>query len=210
MRNAARQDADAVRRVGAFRRVRSRLVAAAVLSGSLMLSASTFADQATVPLGLQVELFAKVADYDKTLPGRSEGVVRVVIVSRRSVPESVAAAARVLNTLSSLATISGLPHEDVSVEFTDAASLAALCKSRSVSILFMTPGLIDVDDSVSKALVGVPVLSVSATSEGVSKGIVLGFDLVGGKPKLLVSLSASRAQGVRLSSDVLKIATVIE
>ncbi len=40
--------------------------------------------------------------------------------------------------------------------------------------------------------------------------MTLGFDLVGAKPKLLVNLSACRRQGVQLSSDVLKIATVVE
>jgi hypothetical protein len=168
------------------------------------------ADSATVPLGLQVELFAKVADYDKTLPGRSEGVVRVVVVSRSGVAESTSAAARVMNALSGVSTIAGLQHKDSTVEFTDAPALAALCKSQGVSILFMAPGLADVAESVSKELTNVPVLSVSATAEGAARGMVLGFDLAGGKPKLVINLPASKRQGVRLSAEVLKIATVIE
>jgi hypothetical protein len=168
------------------------------------------ADSATVPLGLQVELFAKVADYDKTLLGRSEGMVRILVVTRAGVAESASAGARVLNALSAIATISGLPHQDTSVEFTDAPSLIALCKARGVSILYMTPGLVDVDENVSKELANIPVLSVSATAEGTAKGMVLGFDLAGGKPKLVVNLPASKRQGVRLSVEVLRIATVIE
>jgi hypothetical protein len=185
-------------------------IAGPILLGALALPVATSADSASVPLGLQVDLFAKVADYDKTLPGRAEGVVRVVVVTRGGVPESASAAARVLNALSNVARISGLPHEDSSVEFAGAASLAALCKSRSISILYMTPGLTDVDEAVAKELLGIPVLTVSSTAEGVPKGIVLGFDLVGAKPKLLVNLTACRNQRVELSSDVLKIATVIE
>jgi uncharacterized protein DUF4154 len=186
------------------------VAAGAILVGSLALSTATRADSASVPVGLQVELFAKVADYDKTLPGRAEGVVRVVVVTRGGVPESTSAAARVLNALSNMSRISGLPHEDSSVQFTDAASLATLCRDRTVGILYMTPGLTDVDDAVARALAGVPVLTVSATADGVPKGIVLGFDLVGAKPKLLVNLTSCRNQNVRLSSDVLKISTVIE
>jgi hypothetical protein len=185
-------------------------VVGAVLFASFALPVATRADSASVPLGLQVELFAKVADYDKTLPGRTEGIVRVVVVTRGGMPESASAAARVLNALSGVSRISGLPHEDSTVEFTDATSLAALCKSGSIAILYMTPGLADVDDAVAKALFGVPVLTVSATAEGVSKGVVLGFDLVGAKPKLLVNLTSCRNQRVELSSDVLKIATVIQ
>jgi hypothetical protein len=150
-----------------------------------------------------------VADYDKTLPGRGEGLVRVLVVTRDGVAESAAAGARVLNGLSNVSRISGLPHEDSAVQFTDAPALAALCKERSVGILYMTPGLTDVDAAVAAALTGVPVLTVSASAEGVSRGIVLGFDLVGARPKLLVNLASCRNQDVVLSSDVLKVATVI-
>jgi hypothetical protein len=194
-------------------RTRSRLrglVTAGALSGLLLASAGTRADSASVPLGLQVELFTKVAEYDKTLPGRSEGIVRTLVVTRSRVPESASAAARVLKALSNIERVSGLPHEDSAVEFMDVSSLAGLCKARSVSILYLTPGLTDIDQPLSEALVGTAVLTVSASAEGVSKGIVLGFDLVGGKPKLIVNLRATRDQGVRLSADVLKIATVIE
>jgi len=168
------------------------------------------ADSTIVPLGLQVQLVSKVADYDKTLPGRESGVVRVLVVERAAAPESASAAAHALNALSNIDRIAGLPHEDALVEFSDAAALASVCRARGASILFVTPGLADAYESIAAALVGVPVLSVSATVSGVAKGIVLGFDLVGGKPKLFVSLSATRKQGVRLSPDVLKIATVIE
>jgi hypothetical protein len=40
--------------------------------------------------------------------------------------------------------------------------------------------------------------------------VVLGFDLVGGKPKLVVHLRRAREQAVELSSQVLKLAKVIE
>jgi hypothetical protein len=189
--------------------VRARRILAALVT-VLATARSARGDTAAVPLGLQVELLSKVADYDRTLPGRAEGIVRVVVVSRHGVAESTSSAARVVNALSSLPRISGLPHEDTAIEYTDASSLAALCRARSISILYMMPGLTDVDPEVARALTGVPVLTVSATADGVPKGIVLGFDLVGAKPKLVVSLSASRNQGVRLSSEVLKIATVIE
>jgi hypothetical protein len=194
--------------------IASGWVRALVVSGSLLcpvaVSSDARADSASVPLGLQVELFAKVASYDKTLPGRAEGVVRVLVVTRKGLAESASAAAHVLNALSNTPRIAGFPHEDSTVEFTDAAELAALCRTRSMSILYMTPGLADVDEAVAKALVGVPVLSVSASAEGVPKGMVLGFDLVGGKSKLLVNLSSCRNQGVGLSADVLKIATVVQ
>ncbi len=187
---------------------RGLAISTAAFVASLSLTTGTLADSASVPLGLQVDLIAKITDYDRNLPGRSEGVVRVAVVTRREVVESASAAARAMNALSNVATISGLPHEDSLVEFTDGASLATLCKSRSISVLYVMPGLADVAASLSEALAGIPVLVVSATAEGVSKGMDLGFDLIGGKPKILVNPRALQRQGIRLSSDLLTIAKV--
>jgi hypothetical protein len=169
-----------------------------------------FADSVAVPFGLQVSLFTKVADYDRTLPGRTLGVVRVVVLTRAGSSESAAATGQVLDALAGVPRISGLPHEDLSVQFSDAASLAELCRTRSISIVYLTPGLADVIGALSTALKGIPVLTVSASAEGARNGAVLAFDLIASRPKLIVNLSAGREQGVRLSSDVLKMAMVIE
>lgn len=191
-------------------RIARRATVGAILTGALAWPPSANGDSVAVPVGLQVELFAKVADYDKTLRGRADGVVRVLVVTRGGVPESASTAARVLNALTGVSRISGVPHEDSTVEFTDVDALVALCKLKGIGILYMAPGLVDVDAPLSSALHGLPVLTVSASAEGVRMGAVLGFDLVGSKPKLLVNLTACRRQDVQLSSDVLKIATVVE
>jgi len=44
----------------------------------------------------------------------------------------------------------------------------------------------------------------------VPRGIVLGFDLVGGKPKMLVNLGQARKQHVAFMAEVLKLAKVFE
>ena len=53
-------------------------------------------------------------------------------------------------------------------------------------------------------------MTVGAVGSYVKGGIVLGFDLVSGKPKLLVNLTQARRQHVDLSSSVLKLAEITE
>jgi len=79
-----------------------------------------------------------------------------------------------------------------------------------VAIVFVTPGFADDVDAIRGALDGVDVLSASAVADYVPKGVVLGFDLVSGKPKLLVNLTQAKKQQVDLSSDVLKLMKVYE
>jgi hypothetical protein len=59
-----------------------------------------------------------------------------------------------------------------------------------------------------EALSGVDVLSVSPVPEYVEQGIVLGFDVVSGKPRLLVNLGQARLQHVALRAEVLKLMKV--
>ena len=187
---------------------RSFIVAAGALLMSLI--ATDARAETAVPLRLQAELLAKVASYDKTLPGRAGGLVRVVVVVRHGDDESSSTAGHLRSALSGMSEIAGVPHEDSTVEFTDAPALAELAKSRTISIFFFAPGFAELQSAIAAALAGIPVLTVSALPENVRKGAILGFELVGGKPRLLVNLSQSRNQGVVLAADVLRLATVIQ
>jgi hypothetical protein len=184
------------------------LVAAAVTASALD-SGDARAEDASLPPKMQVELLAKVAGYDRTLPGVTEGLVRIIVVTRKDSAESSSAATHVVGALSNISRIAGVPHQESITEFSDAATLAAACKAQATSILIFTPGLGDSVDGIAKALAGVPVLTASIVPADVPRGAILGFDLVESKPRLLVNLAESRAQGVRLSVDVLKVAKVI-
>ena len=53
-------------------------------------------------------------------------------------------------------------------------------------------------------------MSVASVPDYVQGGIVLGFDVVSGRPKLLFNLTQARLQNVDLRAAVLKLMTVIE
>src|SRR5258706_418637 len=58
--------------------------------------------------------------------------------------------------------------------------------------------------------VAAPVLRVAAVPDYVRDGIVLGFDVVSGRPKLLFNLPQAKLQKVALAASVLKLMTVFE
>jgi hypothetical protein len=163
-----------------------------------------------VPVSLQAELLSKVAAYDKALAGRAGGRVRVVVLSRLYSAESAGGAARLSNAIAQLTDIAGMPHEVSVLPFTTGGELATKCRTSRVSVVYVTPGFSDEIGSIAKALSGVDVLTVSALASDVPKGVVLGFDLVSGKPKLLVHLAQARAQKVAFRPELLKLAKVYE
>jgi hypothetical protein len=53
------------------------------------------------------------------------------------------------------------------------------------------------------------VLTVASSAQDVENGIVLGFDVISGKPKLVVSLTQARKQNVAFNAAVLKMMKVL-
>jgi YfiR/HmsC-like len=169
------------------------------------------ADDTAVPVSIQVELMLKVAAYDKNLPARSAGRVRLIVLVKREVADSARSAAQALKALANTERVIGLPLESTVVPYTDAPSLAKFAADNKVSIVYVMPGFEASEmEAVAAGLTGVDVLSVGALAKYTARGTVIGFDLAGGKPKLLVHLGQAKKQNVELSSSVLKLMRVIE
>lgn len=176
---------------------------------SIWKSPLAIAAPVAVPLALQAELLVKVAVYDRNLRERAAGTVRVLVVVKRDDAASLAAAGNVEHRLDAVDVIGGMPHQHERVTFTNAKDLAARIRERRISCVYLMPGLSTDIDGIREALTGGDVLTVSAVPEDVARGVVLGFDQTSGKPKLLVNLTQAQKQYVNLTSDLLRIATVI-
>ncbi len=167
-------------------------------------------EDVAVPVPLQMELLLKVAGYDKHLPTRAANAARVLILIKGGNPQASQVAQTAKLALQGK-TLNRLGVEVLELPFSDAAAVAQAVKDRSIAVLYATPGFNPNElSSVARSLRGLSVLSVGALSRFVETGVVLGFDLVGGKPKLVVHLRRAREQSVELSSQVLKLAKVIE
>jgi len=191
-----------------FRCVRRALVLSlpvALTPGSLLAE-----EDVAVPVPLQMELLLKVASYDKNLPARAATAARILILVKAGDPQSSHVAQTAKLALQGK-TLNRLTVEATELVFNDAAGVAQAVKDKGAAVLYAAPGFEPGEmQSVAKGLRGVSVLSVGSLSRFVETGVVLGFDPVGGKPKLIVHLRRAREQSVDLSSQVLKLAKVIE
>jgi len=175
-----------------------------------LLARDARAEDFPVPVSLQAELLAKVVTYDKNFAGRANGRVKIIVLAKADVADSERFAAQMRAALGQLGPIGGLPHEESVVQWSGGPALAALVRSSSTSIVYVSPAFLEEIETIRTSLDGVDVLSVSAVPAYVPRGIVLGFDLASGKPKLLVHLRTARQQHVDFKSEVLKIMRVFE
>jgi len=190
--------------------MRRLILAVGLVVLSIAASGSAGADAVAVPVSVQAELLVKVAAYDKNFAKRAVDRVRVFIVEKRDDGDSVRVASQLRSALQEVGRIAGLPHEETIVDFSSAAALAAGCRAGHASIVYLGPGLDSEVDGIGKALEGGDLLSVGSVPEYVAHGIVLGFGLRSGKPKMLVNLTQAMRQGVDFRADVLRLMTVVQ
>jgi hypothetical protein len=184
-------------------------VAGVLLSVALVFSLAR-AEEPSVPVRLQAGLLAKLAGYDRNMRVRAGDRIRVAILINPSNTDSLRVGEEMSHALAQVPEIAGLPHDDSSLPYTSAEALADACATRRIAILYVTPGFESDTAKISRALWGANVLTVSAVARYVSAGIVVGFDALGGQPRMLVHLTQARAQHVDFEAKVLKLMKVVE
>jgi len=192
-------------------RRRPLLAGGFALLGQALLALRGRADEeVAVPLPLQMELLLKVASYDKNLAARAPNLVKLMVLFKPS-SSGGSHVAQLATRLLAGKLVEGRPLEVSSEHFSDAAALAQRIKEQHLAIVYLAPGFEAPElVAIAQALSGLSVLTAGALSRFVQTGVALGFDLVGGKPKLLIHQKRAKEQGVEFSSQVLKLAKVIE
>jgi len=175
----------------------------------LLLATPSPAQRVVVPAELQAELFSKVAAYDRNFAARAKSKAIILLVVNTHDAKSKVFVASIKSALSRLERVGGLPHQETVVNYESSPKLAELVRSQRAAAVYLGPGLDSELEALKSALTGVDVLSLSAIPEHVSKGMVLGFDVVSGKPTILVNLTQAKKQNVSFSADVLKIMKVL-
>jgi hypothetical protein len=76
-------------------------------------------------------------------------------------------------------------------------------------VVCVTPGVREPAAKLATALQGLRVLTVGTVPEDVKQGLVLGFAVRSGKPRVLVNLRQARRQDVDFRADFLRMAEVV-
>lgn len=186
--------------------VASALVAVSLLCGARLSSAEDLA----LPAEIEARLSARAASYERTLSSRAGKKVVIAIVMRASDQDSVRAASQLDTAFRDVGPINNLEHEDFVVPWKDGPTLRDVCAQRNVSIVFFAPGLDRELDAALNAIQPLRALTVAGALSYVKRGVILGFDLVSGRPKLVINLAMARKQGLDFRAELLRLVTVVE
>lgn len=166
------------------------------------------AQTSQLPIGVQAELTGKLAGYDRNFTARAGGKAIIILAAMPGDAESNRAAMEMKSALGRMGTVGTLPHEEQIVNFSSAGALADAVRSKKAAIVYLGPGFGKQIGAIKGAFSSLNVLTIGAVPDYVPAGIVLGFDLVSGKPKLLVNIDQAKKQQVSLPASVLKLMKV--
>jgi hypothetical protein len=176
----------------------------------LALSQPAPADEASVPPRLQASLIARVAPFDRSLTARAGSRMLLLVAVRRNDAGSQQVAAEVIEALKSETQIAGLPLEVERVEVSTAAELLEEIRVRHPAILYLSTAFSSYAPALAEGLAGEGLLTMAAESAAVDGGICVGFDLVSGKPRVLINLGESKKQHVNFQAALLHLAKVVD
>lgn len=163
----------------------------------LGLSLKSFADSMAVPAKLQAALFLKILSYDRKI----KGDIKIGILSGSGKGDIE----------QSFQSLQGQKINGNSFSLTD-ISLGELSsmKSKGIDVLYVTPDNKGNLSSITRASRSNGVLTITGVPDYVEDGISVGIGLKSGKPDIMVNLSASKDEDRDLSSQLLKLCTVIK
>ncbi|MEW5851016.1 MAG: YfiR family protein [Myxococcota bacterium] len=165
-----------------------------------------------VPPQYQAVLFLKALAYDQNLKARAPKTVNVVVLHRPGAPDSEAASTALIAAMIAAGKQSGVggtPLQVTALPFTNAAALESSLVSLGAHALFLCPGLTDAVPAITAVARRRGVLSGGGSEAYARAGVSIGLGLKDQKAVLFVNLAASRAEGAKLDSSLLRVAQVI-
>jgi hypothetical protein len=185
-----------------------RWLAAALCCALLAFSGAASSQSARVPFSVQAALLTKVASFDRNFAARAGRRAIVVVVQAADDKESAHDATSMAAALAEIPTIGNVPHEEVVVTYRGAPALVDLVRSKRAAIVYFGSGLSGQVGAIRDAFAQTSVLTFGVVPEYVPGGVVLGVDLISGRPKLLVNIAQAQKQQVAFPASVLNLMKV--
>ncbi len=191
------------------------LLRAALRAGAIALVLSGLGASAGVsqmmplPVDLQVKLLGKVLQFDREFPQRVGDEVVIGVIYQGRFRESLNALNGLQEAFSTKPMIGERRVRIVPVELIGDESPERALLASGANVVYVAPLRAVGIDTITKVTRALDLLTCTGVPEYVSDGIAFGVSLRGDRPVILVNLAASREEGARFSSELLKLSRVV-
>ena len=168
------------------------------------------AQEMAMPVGVQFSVFTRVFAFDRQFGRRAREEIVIGIVYQRRVPESSNIKEAVAEELRSGVSVRGRPIRVLPIPVARSEDLEAALSLHDIDVLYITP-LRSLDlDGITTLSRRHRVLTCTGVPDYVTQGLAVGIGARRSRPLILINLAAARAEGAEFSSELLKLAQIIE
>jgi hypothetical protein len=188
-----------------------QVVGVVATCGSLLLQAASSNGEVEVPVDRQVLILSRALAYDSELKARVGSDILIAVLSKPGHPASEAMGQTVLKAYRQILNVKvqGIPLAVRPLSYAGPAALAAAVAAQSFDVVYVCTGL----DPDLPAIIEVArkrrVVTIASNEEQVTRGLALGVFAIDARPTIVLNLGAARSEGAAFSSELLRVAKVI-
>jgi hypothetical protein len=165
------------------------------------IASPTAAQEVVVPVEIQVPLLLKILAFDRHLADAAEPLVVGVVFQRRN-----RASAAIGREVRGLLAAAARPIRVIAIDLDETRDLRGTLLREGVRVVYIAPLQAVSVSTVTEATRGERVVSVTGVPHYVEQGLAVGIDLSDSRPRIVINLAASRAEGADFSAELLKLA----
>lgn len=197
-------------------RCRAPWMVAVVAACSLAAAGATaepsgFTDETGISIDMQFPLILKILQFDRNLASRAGSEIVIAAAYQGRYRASVRARDEVRRVAEASVgeRVADLPVRIVDIDI-ERVELKEALDSLDVDVLYLTPLRAMDIAAITQVTRELHVTSITGVEDYVHRGVAVGLGLWQEKPRVLVNLDASRAEGVDFSSRLLSLAQVVK
>jgi hypothetical protein len=178
---------------------------------ALTVVSSSPAQEMAVPVEVQMPLLFKVLSYDHNLLSKAKEQLVVGILFQGAVASSSETkdAALRLHADGSLSSMDGIPLEFVPIDISEDPDWPAKVAFMAPDILYVAPLRGVAIQSVATITRAHQIATITGIPEYVDRGLGIGIAGKEDKPQIVINLPASKAEGLNIGSQALKLARLV-
>lgn len=173
-------------------------------------ASTTVAQEMALPPETQVSLLTRVLPFDRQFRARVGDELVIGVIYQRRYRESLNASSAVEEALNGHTRIDGLPVRVVRIELTDVALLSESIETSDIDVLYVAPLRAQSLARITAITRTLRVLTFTGVPTYVDDGVAVGVTIRGQRPQILINLEAATAEGAHFSSELLKLARIVE
>lgn len=169
------------------------------------------AQEQPVPIALQYQLFLKVLSFDRNLEKNVSDSLKIGVLFQELNQSSANAKDELISAFhqSKINSIKKIPVAILPINLTQ-ENAASIFEQKTLDVILLTP-LRAVDlHTISEQAIQNQIVLLSGVIEYVDETVAISLDLEGNRPIIVINQKNAKAMGMDLSSQILKLAKVIE